>query len=96
MLSMDSVILRAAHYHQNKHCPPLLICQLRLAYLCWKISQADNQKIGTLHVLLAGILRNTGKSSDVCNVIFGPPAMFSQRKNVQHVHCHLLVYFGCL
>ena len=86
MLSLDSVILRAAHFCQNKHPAPSLIGQLALAYLCWKISQADNQNIGTSRVLLAGVLRNMGKSGDVCNVILGRPAVISRRKNAQNVH----------
>ena len=80
------VILRAAHFRQNKHRPPSLIGQLPLAYLCWKISQADNQNIGTSRVLPAGVLRNMGKSGDVCNVIFRRPGVISWRKNAQNVH----------
>ena len=86
MLSLDSVILKAAHFRQNKHRPPSLIGQLTLAYLCWKTSQAANQNIDTLRVLPAGVLRNMGKSGDICNVIFGCPAVFSLRKNPQNFH----------
>ena len=85
-LSLDSVISRTAHFRQNMHHLPSLIDQLMLAYLCWKISQADNQNIGKSRVLLAGILRNMGKSGDVCNVIFGRPAVISGHKNAQNVH----------
>ena len=85
-MSLDSVILRVAHFRQNKHRPTLLIGRLTLGYLCWKISQADNQKIGTSHVLLAGVLGNMGKSGDLCNVIFGCPAVISRRKTAQNVH----------
>ena len=80
MLSLDSVILRAAHL-PNKHRPPSLIGQLTLAN-----EQADNRNIGTSHVLPAGLLGHMGKSIDVCNVIFGRPAVISRRKNAQNVH----------
>ena len=85
-MSLDSVISRAAHFRQNKHHPPSLIGQFTLAYLCWKISQADNQNIGMSRVLLADVLGNMGKSGDVCIVIFGRPAVISGRKNAQNVH----------
>ena len=39
-----------------------------------------------LPVLPAGVLGNMGKSGDVCNVIFGRPAVFSRHKNAQSVH----------
>ena len=53
--------------------------------------QADNQNIDTSRVLPAGVLGNMGKSGDVCNVIFGRPAVFSRLKNVHYwKHCELL------
>ena len=85
-LSLDSVISRAAHFLQNKQRPPPLIGQPTLAYLCWKLSQAENQNIDMSRVLPAGVLGNVGKSGDVCNVIFGRPAVFSRCKNAQNVH----------
>ena len=86
MLSLDAVISRVAHFRQNKHSPPSLNGQITLAYLCWKISQADNRNIGTSRVLLAGVLGNMRKSCDVCNTIFGRPAVISRCKNAQNVH----------
>ena len=85
-MSLDSVISRAAHFSQNEHHPPSLIGQLKLAYPCEKLLQADNQNIDMSHVLPAGVLGHMGKSGDVCNVIFGCPAVFSRRKNAQNVH----------
>ena len=37
-------------------------------------------------VLPEGVLGIMGKSSDICNVIFGRPAVFSRRKNAQNIH----------
>ena len=85
-MSLDSVNLKAAHFRQNKHRPPSLIGQITLAYLCWKISQADNRNICTSRVLLAGVLGNMRKSCDVCNVIFGRPAVNSRRKSAKNIH----------